>query len=122
MTEKAVERLKAKLLRQTRKGTAEGRWYWHGTEFITHGWYGVQGSGVPITFYATLSSVKVELEIKEQYGIDNKIQVFKGENAMAEAVEWTAEQLLDLHIILTERVSPYIEGYNNYLKALRGEE
>lgn len=122
MTEKAVERLKAKLIKQVGHRIAEGNWHWRGTEFMAESFCGVNSTPIYVVFKATFSSVSVGIRLKDDYGLSDRAKTFGGETAMADAVVWTAEQLIEADSLITARTMPYVEGHNNYLKALRGEE
>lgn len=65
-------------------------------------------------------TLTVNIETEEQYGIADKEKTFTSENALGEAVEWTADILIDLYQTIEQRTKPYQKGHEDYLRAVKG--
>ena len=98
----------------------EQGWYWQGVQFTTFGWLGVSGTEAFVRFSAKPHTLTVNIEMEERYGIADKEKTFTSENALGEAVEWTAEMLIDLYKTIEERTTPYRQGHEDYLRAVKG--
>lgn len=103
------------------KGLTKG-WSWCGNGFHNFMYKGVEGAGAWIYFTAGYQKLTAEVATEDEYGIANEEKKFEGENALIECVSWVAERLIELHRIVSKRVAPYVEGYTEYRKALRGEK
>lgn len=67
-----------------------------------------------------LNSITVNIDMEEKYNISDKDKIFTGENALGEAVEWTAEMLIELYKTIEQRTTPYRQGHEDYLRVLKG--
>lgn len=59
--------------------------------------------------------------LSDHYGIDNSVRMFTGQTAAEDCIKWTVFKAREVIETVAERVQPYENNYNNYLKALRGE-
>lgn len=114
------ERMKERLVKRIGRKLCEQGWYWQGVQFTTFGWLGVSGTEAFVTFTVKLNSITVNIDMEEKYSISDKSKTFTGENALGEAVEWTAEMLIDLYKEIEQRTTPYRQGHEDYLRALKG--
>lgn len=116
----AEERMKAQLIRQVHKRLAEDRWGWRGTEFTNWHYCGIKNYCASVRFIATFWCLKVCIEQEETYGLPDQVSMFVGDSAISQAVEWTANKLLELYKQVAERAAPYVQGYEQYLRAVQG--
>lgn len=96
------------------------RWYYYGTEFGTHDRYEVGGASIYARISVSGFAVKAYVE-GEKYGMQDFVRMFVGGSAMQEAIEWTADRILQIGEEVKARTMPYMESYEQYRKALRGE-
>ena len=116
----AEERMKERLMKRIGGKLCERGWYWQGVQFTAFGWLGISGAEAFVTFTAKLTSIGVNIDMEEKYNISDKNKTFTGEHALGEAVEWTAEMLIELYKTIEERTTPYRQGHEEYLRAIKG--
>lgn len=120
MAKTTEERMKERLMKRIGGKLCEQGWYWQGVQFTTFGWLGISGTEAFVNFSAKLNSITVNIDMEEKYNISDKDKIFTGENALGEAVEWTAEMLIELYKTIEQRTKPYQRGHEDYLRALKG--
>lgn len=120
MKKTVEERMKERLTKLIGKKLCECGWFWHGVQFTTFGWLGIKGFEAFVRFSAKPHTLTVNIETEEQYGIADKEKTFTSENALGEAVEWTADILIDLYQTIEQRTKPYQKGHEDYLRAVKG--
>lgn len=116
----AEERMKERLTKLIGKKLCECGWFWHGAQFTNFSWFGVNQTTAFVRFSAKLYTLTVNIDMEEKYGIADKERTFSGENAFSEAVEWTADELIDLYQTIEQRTKPYQKGHEDYLRAVKG--
>lgn len=114
------EKYVRQLTRQLRKRMVDNSWYWRGTEFTNFGRFGISSYTAYVRFTATLSRIRAGIDLQDDYGLPDESNGFEGEDAMSDAIEWTATKLLELYHKIAARTAPYVAGYNQYLKAVHG--
>ena len=97
-----------------------GGWKWTGSEFFNFGFYGVVGSSAHVKFIAGFQTLKVEIDLSE-YNLPDEQETFAGMTALQDSISWTAERLVNLYEIISKRAAPYVAGYINYQRAVKGE-
>lgn len=120
MGKTAEERMKERLVKRIGRKLCEQGWFWHGVQFTTFGWLGTKGIEAFVRFSAKPHTLTVNIEMEERYGIADKEKTFTSENALGEAVEWTADMLIDLYKEIEQRTKPYQKGHEDYLRAVKG--
>lgn len=114
---KAKERLRKRVA----KGFYEGFWRYRGTEFVGWELLGVSKYLASTRFTCNHVSVKVRIETEEEYGIEDSVKMFVGENAAEECIQWATDRLWELYVTVSARMAPYESGYRKYQRALKGE-
>lgn len=115
------EKQKVRIAKQIRAHIIANNWYWRGVEFCSFYWCGVKGAEAYTCFTAKYNALKVTIETENEYNIPNQVCMFAGDNAMEEAVSWTADRLLEIYKTVSVRTAPYEKGYLDYLKAVKGQ-
>ena len=88
----------------------EGAWRFRGTEFMRVVQLKANEHFVVVHLSCGYGWVKSRI-LSDHYGIDNSVRMFTGQTAAEDCIKWT----------VVDRVQPYENNYNKYLKALRGE-
>lgn len=114
------QKTKARLEQQIGEKIVNNRWFWRGTEFLSFEWCGIATHQAFVRFIATFRTIKVNIETKDIYNIPDQVCMFAGDDAMGDAVKWTADRLIEIDKILRERTEPYAEAHAKYKRALRG--
>lgn len=114
-------RMKEQVMRRVRKRLSDDRWSWKGTEFTNWSYCDVGEYGAMVQFAATFWSLKVNIMLESQYRLPNQEMTFTGEEALSQAVEWTADRLLELYETVSARTAPYVAGHERYLMAVKGK-
>lgn len=112
------------VIRQVGRRIVGGGWKWRGSEFCCSGYCeGGRRTGTYVNFVANYNCIKVTID-EVNYNMPNPTKTFTGENALSEAVEWTAEELIKLDKIVSARVAKYEairdKSIENYSLALKG--
>lgn len=120
MAQTLEERQKARIAKQIRNRIVGAQWYWRGVEFCNFGWCGIDGALAFTCFTAKYNALKVTIDTENEYNIPNQVRMFVGENAMEDAVNWTAERLLETYKTISCRTAPFKKGHLDYIKAIKG--
>lgn len=116
------ERQRKNLVDQIGKRIVEETWHWRGTEFFSFGRCGNSPqTQAYVRFTATFTHIKVRIDTGEEFNVPDQVCMFSGDDAMSDAVNWTADRLIELNKIITERTAPYVQGFNKYQRAIRGD-
>lgn len=121
MAQTLEQRQKATVVRQIREYIISDTWGWRGTEFIKFKYCGLKGAEAYTCFTAKFNCLKVDIDMEREYNLPNQVCMFAGENAMGEAIDWAAERLIELYKTVSARIAPYVDGYLNYIKAIKGQ-
>ena len=121
MAQTFEEKQKARLVKQIGERIIGSHWYWRGTHFINFAWCGVSGAQAYTKFTANYNYLEVNIDTEGEYNIPNQVNMFSGENALEEAVNWAAERLLEIYKTVSLRAAPYEKGHLNYLRAVKGQ-
>lgn len=91
-------------------------------QFYTDFWCGIGVARAYLHFTAKMYNVTLRVEMYEKFGIPDEEKTFSGENAIEEIVVWAVDVLYELYQTIEARTSPYANGHESYLRAIRGEE
>lgn len=105
---KTEEQHREAVIKQVGRRVVGGGWKWRGTEFVSWGYCeGGKWTGASVHFTANYNCIRVEIEEEEYYNLPNPVETFRGDDALTEAVIWTADKLIELDKIVTARTAKY---------------
>lgn len=120
MAKTMQERKKERIVKAIAKDVYGRGWIFQGTEVGTFNSYDVGGVYVYARFTWSGFAVKSYVD-GEQCGAEDCVRMFVGENAMSEAIEWTADRIISIREEAARRAAPYAAGHEKYLRAMKGE-
>lgn len=98
------------------------RWNLVGNEFVRFENIGGIKTGVMFGcwFYTNLTHVKAHIDGDASYGIDDREEVFTGDTAWSDCVEWIVTNITELDDIVVERLDRARPARAEYLRKLKG--
>lgn len=105
-----------------RSVSSDARWALRGNEFTRFEYMGLRaGCNFGCAFFCNLERVRVVIEGKENYGIEQREETFTGEDAWADCIEWLTENITAMDAIVQLRDAIARPAQAEYFRKLQGE-
>lgn len=105
-----------------RSVSSDARWCLRGNEFTRYENLGLRaGYNFACAFFCNLERVRVVIEGKANYGIEQREQSFTGEDAWADCIEWLTDNITEMDAIVQLRDALARPAQAEYFRKLQGE-
>ena len=122
METKSIRQARETRLRnKLRREIASSRWVLTGTEFCRYDWLGLYAEHkFGCWFYCNLKRVRVHIYGDNAFDLPDLDNVFKGEEAWSECIDWTVNKIIEMTDIVRARTEEAKSAYAKYLNTLKG--